>query len=127
MFRTTRIENRIIVLAASVAVLIFIGMKQTEKRRQIMNKEDITVTVNEDLINMVSTMRKTDKKVTNNANLNEHEKKELTNRFKAMTKDELELFMDLVPIELCLNRIQKELDKSKAFEEAIKAATAGLK
>ena len=65
-------------------------------------------------------------KVGSKPSLNEAERKELTDRFKAMSTNELELFMDLVPIELCLGRIQKELDKSRAFEQAIKAATAGL-
>lgn len=86
------------------------------------------ITVNDDLANMVTEMKKIEK--TNNKQqlgLNENEKKELTNRFKAMSRDDLELFMDLVPVEFCLNRIQKELDKAKLFEDSIKNAMAGLR
>lgn len=50
------------------------------------------------------------------------ETKELTERFEAMSKEEMELFMDIVPIEMCMARIQKELDRAKEFEKSIKTA-----
>lgn len=85
------------------------------------------ITVSDDLVNMVTEMKKTERSTGKQLGLNENEKKELTNRFKAMSRDELELFMDLVPVEFCLNRIQKELDKAKLFEDSIKNAMAGLR
>lgn len=86
-----------------------------------MNKEtNLKMTIDSGL---AETLKVTEKKT----GLNEAEKKELTSRFKAMSSYELELFMDLVPIEFCINRIQKELNKAKAFENAIKAATDDLR
>lgn len=54
------------------------------------------------------------------------ETKELTERFKAMSKEEMELFMDIVPVEMCMARIQKELDRAKEFEKSIKTAMNSL-
>lgn len=51
---------------------------------------------------------------------------ELTERFKAMSKEEMELFMDIVPVEMCMARIQKELDRAKDFEKSIKTAMSSL-
>lgn len=52
---------------------------------------------------------------------------ELTSRFKGMGDAELELFVDLLPVDICMRRIKKELDKAKEFEAAIKSAMSGLK
>ena len=50
---------------------------------------------------------------------------ELTRRVKAMSRDELEIVIDNVPVELCMRRIEKELEKAEAFENRVKLA-AGL-
>lgn len=59
--------------------------------------------------------------------LSKAEVAELTERFKGMSQAEMELFIDIVPIDLCLNRIHKELDRAKEFEMMIKSAMTSLK
>lgn len=54
--------------------------------------------------------------------MNDAMKQQLINRFQGMSSEELELFADMMPVELCMKRIQKELDKSKDFENAIRNA-----
>ena len=54
--------------------------------------------------------------------LSDADKRELRERFKGMSQPEIDIFMDLVPVELCLAKVQKELDKAKEFERAIKSA-----
>ena len=53
------------------------------------------------------------------------EVRELTERFKAMSLEEMALFVDIVPVELCLNRIQKELKRAEEFKEMIERAVKG--
>lgn len=59
--------------------------------------------------------------------LTEADKRELTERFRGMSQAEIDIFMDLVPVDMCLARIQKELDRAKEFEQTIKTAMAGFK
>lgn len=54
------------------------------------------------------------------------EKKELTERFGGMSKEEIDFIIDLIPVEYCLNRIHRELDKAKDFENKVKSAMASL-
>ena len=54
------------------------------------------------------------------------EKKELTERFGGMSPEELDFIIDLIPVEYCFNRIQRELDKAKDFENRVKSAMASL-
>lgn len=58
--------------------------------------------------------------------LTKAEVNELTERFKGMSQAEMELFIDIVPVDLCLNRIKKELNKAKEFEESIKGVMAKI-
>ncbi len=59
--------------------------------------------------------------------LTQAEVNELTERFKGMSQEEMELFVDIIPVELCLSRIHKELDKAKEFEAMIKSAMTSLR
>lgn len=59
--------------------------------------------------------------------LTEADKRELTERFRGMSQAEIDIFMELVPVDLCLARIQKELDRAKEFEQTIKTAMAGFR
>lgn len=58
--------------------------------------------------------------------LSDADKRELTERFKGMSPAEIDIFMDLVPVELCIKRIEKDLNKAKEFEKTIKSAMSGL-
>jgi hypothetical protein len=53
-------------------------------------------------------------------------KKKLTEYFEALTREEMELFIDIVPVDLCMGRIQKELSKATEFEKAIKLVVNGV-
>ena len=54
------------------------------------------------------------------------EKEELTRRVKAMSREELEVVLNNIPIELCLMRIEREFDRLKAFEDSVKSAVSGV-
>ena len=58
--------------------------------------------------------------------LSDADKRELKERFEGMSPAEIDIFMSLVPVELCVKRIEKELDKAKEFERTIKSAMSGL-
>lgn len=53
--------------------------------------------------------------------MKDSERKELIQRIKAMSREELELVSELIPVDLCLRRIDGELQKAKRFEESIKS------
>lgn len=54
--------------------------------------------------------------------LSDREKKELQARIKAMNPKEIEAVMEVIPVELCMKRIQDELDRAREFESMIKKA-----
>ena len=53
----------------------------------------------------------------------EMEREEFVSRIKGMSEEEMEIVADLIPIDICMKRIEKELEKAKLFKEAIKEAT----
>ena len=55
------------------------------------------------------------------------EKEEFMNRVMAMSQEDLQMIVDYVPVEMCLARIQKELDRVKAIESSIKETMNLLK
>lgn len=55
------------------------------------------------------------------------EKEEFMNRVMAMSNEDLQMIVDYVPVEMCLDRIQKELDRVKAIESSIKETMNLLK
>ena len=50
------------------------------------------------------------------------ERDELVSRIKGMSKEELEIVVDCLPVEMCLNRIAKEIDKAQTFEKRVEEA-----
>ena len=58
--------------------------------------------------------------------LTEAAKKNLIERIQGMNQVELELVANTIPIELCLNRIHKEIDKARKFESLVKNAIGSL-
>ena len=58
--------------------------------------------------------------------LSEADKRELKERFEGMSPAEVDIFMSLVPVELCIKRIEKELADAKEFKSTIKSAMSGL-
>lgn len=53
------------------------------------------------------------------------ERDEFIRRVKGMSMEEKALALEYIPVELCLDRIAKELDRAKTMEERIKNAMAG--
>ena len=53
----------------------------------------------------------------------EMEREEFVSRIKGMSTEEMEIVADLIPIDICMKRIEKELEKAKLFKDAIKEAT----
>lgn len=53
------------------------------------------------------------------------EKEEFVSRIKGLDNEEMELVADLIPIELCMKRLEKELDKLKSLENFV-ASTSKL-
>ena len=47
---------------------------------------------------------------------------ELCRRTKALTKEQMELVLDNIPVELCLARIARELEKNKIFMNSVQNA-----
>ena len=52
--------------------------------------------------------------------MNSKEIKELTERIKGMSREELEVVAGVIPVDLCLERINAELKKAKELEDSIK-------
>lgn len=53
------------------------------------------------------------------------EKEEFKDRIRAMSPEEMELALDVIPVEMCLARVNRELDRLKAFESSVKTAVNG--
>ena len=64
--------------------------------------------------------------VKKNVTMTHMEKEELSRRVKAMSREELEVVLNNIPVELCLMRIEREFDKLKAFEDSVKSVVSGV-
>lgn len=53
------------------------------------------------------------------------EKEEFVNRIKGMSQEELELVVDIIPVDLCVARVNKELERLRTFENSVKWAVNG--
>ena len=53
------------------------------------------------------------------------EKEEFIDRIKGMSQEELELVVEIIPVDMCMARVNKELDRLKAFENSVKSAVNG--
>lgn len=51
---------------------------------------------------------------------------ELISVTKGLDKAEIEIVLDHIPVEMCFNRIAKELKKNKAFIDSIRGAVSGF-
>lgn len=60
-------------------------------------------------------------------NMSNKEVKELRDRIKAMTPEELAIVADNIPVELCMARMHKELDRAKVLEETIQSMAGMLR
>lgn len=53
------------------------------------------------------------------------EKEEFVNRIKGMSQEELELVVEIIPVDLCVTRVNKELERLRTFENSVKWAVNG--
>ena len=53
------------------------------------------------------------------------EKEEFIERIKGMSQEELELVVEIITVDMCMARVNKELDRLKAFENSVKSAVNG--
>ena len=53
------------------------------------------------------------------------EKEEFIDRIKGMSQEELELVVEIIPVDMCMARVNKELDRLKTFENSVKSAVNG--
>lgn len=51
------------------------------------------------------------------------EKEEFISRIKGLDDEEMELVTDLIPIDLCMKRLEKELDKLKSLENWVESTS----
>ena len=49
----------------------------------------------------------------------EFKKDELIRRTEAMSKEEMELVLDHIPVELCLARVSREIEQLKVFKTTV--------
>ena len=49
----------------------------------------------------------------------EFKKDELIRRTEAMSKEEMELVLDHIPVELCLARVSREIEQLKCFKTTV--------
>lgn len=84
-----------------------------------MKKSNLSIAVVEatELDNIVETVKAHDPA---NLKMTKFEEEEFVNRIKGMSRQEMEIVADILPIELCMARIQKELDKAKRVEDYIR-------
>lgn len=106
------------ITAAGVAALIFLYIERKitmseVKEQKLVNKE-------------VKEQSKMKTEVKKNTTMTHMEKEELSRRVKAMSREELEIVLNNIPIELCLMRIEREFDRLKAFEDSVKSAVSGV-
>ena len=83
------------------------------KEQKLMNKE-------------ANEQPKVNTEAKKNTTMTHMEKEELSRRVKAMSREELEVVLNNIPVELCLMRIEREFDKLKAFEDSVKSAVSGV-
>ena len=54
--------------------------------------------------------------------LSNRDKEDLQERIKGMSEEELEAILEIIPAEMCMKRIQAELNHAREFESMIKKA-----
>ena len=82
-----------------------------------MKKEKTVINVGDYLEGIAETVKAHDPA---NLNMTKFEEEEFINRIKGMSRQELEIVADIIPIDLCMARIQKELDKAKRVEDYVR-------
>lgn len=109
-------NNKLVAAGAAALIFLYIERRITMsevKEQKLVNKE-------------VKEQPKVKTEVKKNTSMTHMEKEELSRRVKAMSREELEVVLDSIPVELCLMKIEREFDRLKAFEDSVKSAVSGV-
>lgn len=113
-------------LAVGGSVLLIIACGFSSKRRRKMKKVEMErAKINIDqATNALKTITEAVKDKGENT-MTRMEKEEFIERIKGMSQEELELVVEIIPVDMCMARVNKELDRLKAFENSVKSAVNG--
>ena len=112
-------------LAGSLCIGGLAGLLLLNKKRQSAEAANVEIRRKEEMPSMPVPGKENKNDVvlkTNKKTLTDRERDELIRRTKAMTREELEIMLEAVPVELCMKRIQAALDYAREFESMIKKA-----
>ena len=106
-------------------LLIFICGFSNKRRRKMKKVEMERAKINIDqATNALKTITEAVKDKGENT-MTRMEKEEFIERIKGMSQEELELVVEIIPVDMCMTRVNKELDRLKAFENSVKSAVNG--
>ena len=106
-------------------LLIFICGFSNKRRRKMKKVEMERAKINIDqATNTLKTITEAVKDKGENT-MTRMEKEEFIERIKGMSQEELELVVEIIPVDMCMDRVNKELDRLKAFENSVKSAVNG--
>lgn len=110
-----------IVGVVTMAMLTVILIKERSNKMKLKLTREGEITVDEGIKDYVEKSESVKVVPRDENGLSEADKRELKERFEGMSPAEIDIFMSLVPVELCIKRIEKELDKAKECQKAISA------
>ena len=113
-------------LAVGGSIVLIIACGSSNKRRRKMKKVEMErAKINIDqATNALKTITEAVKDKGENT-MTRMEKEEFIERIKGMSQEELELVVEIIPVDMCMTRVNKELDRLKAFENSVKSAVNG--
>ena len=111
-------------LAVGGSVLLIFICGFSNKRRRKMKKVEMERAKIDQATNALKTITEAVKDKGENT-MTRMEKEEFIERIKGMSQEELELVVEIIPVDMCMARVNKELDRLKAFENSVKSAVNG--
>lgn len=112
-------------LAVGGSVLLIFICGFSNKRRRKMKKVEMERAKIDQATNALRTITEAVKDKGENT-MTRMEKEEFIERIKGMSQEELELVVEIIPVDMCMARVNKELDRLKAFENSVKSAVNGI-
>ena len=85
------------------------------------------IMTSEEIDECIQSSRERDKNLNKDIGMTRMERAELIERVKAMSPEEMELVVEQIPIDICMNRITKEIERAKQFEATIMNAVEMVK
>ena len=110
------------VVCGAAGLLYFKESWRKEEMKKVVADRESNLVGNTTGKNDIQTVQEVLKEDKRTWYLSDREKKELQDRIKAMNPKEIEAVMEVIPVELCMKRIQDELDHAREFKSMIKKA-----